>query len=357
MKASAHPTLRGIGRRDLLKIGAAAGLASLPLAASQAAAPVRKIALEEHFSMPDLEKRGLVARPTRSDAIFADIERRLNDFGDLRLAAMDSAGIDLSVLSATTPGIQGEKDAAMAVRLARQANDLLAREVQKKPLRLAGFAAVPLQDPAAAVEELQRAIKDLGFKGALINGQTNGHYLDDERFLPFWERVQELDVPVYLHPGELSDMPAMFAGRPELGGPVWAWTADTGAHALRLIFAGTFRRFPRLKVILGHMGETLPFLLWRIDNRYELEVGRPLAPDARPSFFFRRNFVITTSGVCDNGPLIEAIAALGEDNVMFSVDYPYQDSKEAGDFIDNAPISDAVRAKICNGTAKRVLHL
>ncbi|MBS0519862.1 MAG: amidohydrolase [Proteobacteria bacterium] len=318
---------------------------------------MRKIALEEHFATAELEKRGLVARPTRSETLFADIERRLADFDELRLAAMDSAGIDLSVLSATTPGVQGEKDTATAIRLAQQANDLLAQQVHKRPGRYAGFAAVPLQDPAAAIKELQRAIKDLGFKGTLINGQTNGHYLDDERFLPFWEAVQDLDVPVYLHPGDLPDKPAMFAGRPELNGPVWAWTADTGAHALRLIFSGLFTRLPRLKVILGHMGETLPFLLWRIDNRYELEVGKSLAPDARPSFFFRRNFVITTSGVCDNAPLIDALSALGEDNILFSVDYPYQDSKQAGDFIDNAPVSDAVRAKICNGNAKRVLHL
>jgi 2,3-dihydroxybenzoate decarboxylase len=166
-----------------------------------------------------------------------------------------------------------------------------------------------------------------------------------------------LDVPIYLHPGELSDHPAMFAGRPQLDGPVWAWTADTGAHALRLIFAGTFKRFPRLKVILGHMGETLPYLLWRIDDRYALQTGRPLAPDERPSFFFRRNFVITTSGVCDPNPLADALAALGDDKVLFSVDYPYQDSRQAGDFIESAPLSDAVRAKICNGNAKRVLRL
>jgi 2,3-dihydroxybenzoate decarboxylase len=349
--------LPGIGRRNFFKVSAAVGLVGLPIARPMAAAAMRKIALEEHFTTAAFEKLGLVARPTASDALFADIERRLSDFGELRLAAMDEAGIDMSVLSLTTPGVQGEKDARTAIRLAREANDLLAREVQKRPQRYAGFAALPLQDPAAAANELQRAIKDLGFKGALINGQTNGHYLDDERYLPIWERVQELDVPVYLHPGELSDQPAMFAGRPELDGPVWAWTADTGGHALRLIFGGIFKRFPRLKVILGHMGETLPFLLWRIDNRYELQVGRPLAPEARPSFFFRRNFVITTSGVCDAGPLTEAIGALGEDNVMFSVDYPYQSSKVAGDFIDSAPLSDAVRAKVCHGNARRILRL
>ena len=189
--------------------------------------------------------------------------------------------------------------------------------------------------------------------------QTNGHYLDDERFLPFWERVQELDVPVYLHPGELPDQPAMFAGRPQLDGPVWAWTADTGGHALRLTSSGgTFKRFPRLKVILGDTGETLPYLLWRIDDRYALQTGGTLVPpDARPSFFFRRNFVITTSGVLDANPLADAIAALGEDNVLVFGRLSLSRLKQSGDFLDNAPLSDAVRAKICSGNAKRVLHL
>lgn len=149
----------------------------------------------------------------------------------------------------------------------------------------------------------------------------------------------------------------MFAGRPELAGPVWAWTADIGAHALRLIFSGLFKRLPQLKVVIGHMGETLPFLLWRIDDRFELQLGRPLAPEERPSFFFRRNFVITTSGVCDPNPLVGALAALGDDNVLFSVDYPYQDSRQAGDFLDDAPVGEAVRAKIASANARRILKL
>ncbi len=349
--------MHGISRRGFVKIGAAAGLAGLPVTRPKAATLTRKIALEEHFTTPELAKRGLVARPTRGDVLFADIERRLGDFDALRLAAMDEAGIDLSVLSITTPGIQGEKGARAAIRLAQEANDLLAREVRKRPQRYAGFAALPLQDPVAAAVELRRAIKELGFKGALVNGQTDGHYLDDDRYLPFWERVQELDVPVYLHPGELSDLPTMLAGRPELSGPVWAWTADTGAHALRLIFSGIFKRFPRLKIILGHMGETLPYLLWRLDSRYQLQLGEPVDPDARPSTIFRRHFVVTTSGVFDPGPLAEAIGALGEDNVLFSVDYPYEDPRVAADFIDSAPLGDTVRAKICHGNARRILHL
>ncbi len=317
---------------------------------------MRKIALEEHFSTPALAQK-YVARPTRSEKLFIDIERRLADFDQLRLETMDKAGIDLCVLSVTTPGVQAETDAHMAIRLARDANDLLAREVQKRPTRYAGFAHLPTQNGAAAAAELERAVKQLGFKGALINGQTNGHYLDADMYLPFWERVQDLEVPVYVHPGELADKPAMFAGRPELDGPVWAWTADTGAHALRLVFAGTFKRFPKLKIILGHMGETLPFFLWRFDSRWQMEVGEELAPDDLPSAIIKRHLAITTSGVCACAPLLDAIAALGDDSVMFSVDYPYEDTQTAANFIDTAPVSEAVRTKICHGNAERILRL
>jgi 2,3-dihydroxybenzoate decarboxylase len=169
--------------------------------------------------------------------------------------------------------------------------------------------------------------------------------------------VQELDVPIYLHPGAMADQPAMFAHRPELGGPIWAWTAETAAHALRLVFGGTLTRFPKVKIILGHMGETLPFLLWRFDSRREFDLGEKLAPDARPSAIIRRSIAITTSGVCDPVALAAAIQALGEDNVMFSVDYPYEDPQIAADFIESAPIGEKVRAKVCHGNAERLLRL
>jgi 2,3-dihydroxybenzoate decarboxylase len=351
-----RPHSPGLSRRDLMRVSAGIAMTQVLDAEAKAAGVTRKIALEEHFTTPELAKK-YVARPTRSDTRFADIERRLADFDQLRLETMDMAGIDLAVLSVTTPGVQAEADAKTAIRLARDANDLLARQVQKRPQRYAGFAHLPMQDAGAAAAELERAVKQLGFKGALINGQTNGHYLDADMYLPFWERVQDLDVPVYLHPGELADHPAMFAGRPELNGPVWVWTADTGAHALRLVFGGAFKRFPKLKIILGHMGETLPFLLWRFDSRWQLELGEELPRDALPSAIIRRNFVITTSGVCAPGPLADAIGALGEDSVMFSVDYPYEDTQTAAAFIESAPISEVVRAKVCHGNAKRLLRL
>ena len=317
---------------------------------------MRKIALEEHFTTPELAKN-YVARPTQSDALFADVERRLADFDELRLEMMDKTGIEMMVLSVTTPGVQGVSDSREAIRLAHSANDFLAREVQKRPDRYAGFAHLAMQDAGAAAAELERAVRELGFRGALINGQTNGHYLDEDQYVPFWERVQELDVPVYLHPGNMADHPAMFAHRPELDGPIFAWTADTAAHALRLVFGGTLTRFPKVKIVLGHMGETLPFLLWRLDSRREFDLAEKLAPDALPSAIIKRNIAITTSGVCDAGALLAAIQALGDDNVMFSVDYPYEDPQVAADFIESAPIGEDVRAKVCYRNAERLLHL
>lgn len=317
---------------------------------------MRKIALEEHFTTPELAG-SYVARPTQSDALFADVERRLADFDGLRLEMMDRTGIERMVLSVTTPGVQGVRDTREAVRLARSANDFLAREVHRRPDRYAGFAHLALQDPGEAAAELERAVRELGFRGALINGQTNGHYLDEDRYLPFWERVEALAVPVYLHPGAMADAPAMFAHRPELGGPIWAWTAETAAHALRLVFGGTLTRFPKVRIILGHMGETLPFLLWRLDSRRQFDLGETLPPEALPSAIIRRSIKVTTSGVCDPGALAATIQALGEDNVMFSVDYPYEDPDIAAGFIDTAPLSEEVRAKVCHGNAERLLGL
>ncbi len=314
---------------------------------------MNKIALEEHFSTPELYRR-FAPKPPRSKE---EVQRRLADFDQLRLESMDQAGIEMAVLSATNPGVQAERDLDTATRLARETNDLLAEEIRKRPLRYAGFAHLPTHEGVAAAAELDRCINELGFKGAMINGQTNGQYLDEEIYFPFWERVQELDVPIYLHPGMLHDQPSMFTGHPELDGPLWSWTADTGAHALRLIFSGTFIRFPKLRIILGHMGETLPYFLSRFDSRWQFFLGKKLPKEELPSIIFLRHFYITTSGVCDPTALQHAISVMGEDRVMFSVDYPFEDSQTAADFIDTAPLSEEVRAKICHGNARRILKL
>jgi 2,3-dihydroxybenzoate decarboxylase len=317
---------------------------------------LKKIALEEHFITESLARYAAGNRPTKDAETFAELRRRLADFDSLRLEAMDQAGIEFAVLSATVPGVQAEPDSAAAVNLARRANDDLAIQIRKRPARYGGFAALPMQAPAAAADELERAIRQLGFLGAMINGNTFGHYLDEERFAPFWERVDELKAPIYLHPTDPADHPAMFAGRPELNGSTWAWTVEAATHALRLVFGGIFRRFRGVSIILGHMGETLPYILWRLDNRAR-RADPALLPEDMPSAIIKRNFWITTTGVCDRAALLMAIENLGEDRVMFSVDYPYESCEIAADFLEKAPVSMQVRTKIAHGNAARLLRI
>jgi len=316
---------------------------------------VGKIALEEHFITEELVPYAAGNRPTRDDAVFVELRRRLADFCESRLAGMDEAGIEFAVLSATVPGVQAEPEPERSVGLARRTNDRLAEEVRRRPDRYGGFAALPLQDPVAAAAELERAVTQLGLAGAMVNGHTLGHYLDETRFDPFWEAAESLGAPIYLHPTDPVGQPAMFAGRPELNGAVWSWTVEGATHALRLIFGGTLRRFPRLRLILGHMGETLPAVLWRIDNRARAVAGRDLDREETPSWLFRRNFWITTTGVCDPAALMTAIANVGEDRVMFSVDYPYESGRVATAFVEAAPLSEAVRRKVCRENAAALL--
>ncbi len=315
-----------------------------------------RVALEEHFICPDFLEYLAKGMPRVSPASYAGLIEDLSDFGDKRLAAMDGAGVRLAVLSLSGPGVQVERDAGLAVRRARDANDFLAAEVQRRPDRYAGFAHLAMQDPAAAADELERCVRDLGFVGSMVNGHTEGVYLDHPRHDPFWERMQALDAPLYLHPGDSFQRPYVLEGCDELLKPVWEWTIETSSHFLRLVFAGVFDRFPRLKIVLGHMGETLPYALWRLDSRAALIADkRPL--DLKPSDYLKRNLFVTTSGQCDDVPLIAALAALGPDHVMFSVDYPYEDSVTAGRFLDHAAIEDAVRRKVASDNAASLMRL
>lgn len=315
-----------------------------------------KIAIEEHFSGPGFEKYMDDVAGKFDPGVLSAIEKVLPDFENERIKAMDDSGVKIAVLSQTAPGIQQEPDIATAIRSSIDVNDFLAEQISKNPTRYRGFACVPLQDPAAAAKELERCVVQLGFVGVLVNGHTLGRYLDEKEFWPFLEQLEQLDVPLYLHPGNPYDNPHMYAGRPELEGATWSWTCETATHALRLIFGGTFDLFPNLKIILGHMGETIPFYLWRIDSRAMTSTqGRSMRQP--PSAYFRQHFAITTSGVCANAPLLCSIAEIGEDNVMFSIDYPYEDSSVAADFIDQAPLTDAVRKKVCYENAHRLLKL
>ncbi len=317
---------------------------------------MKKIALEEHFITPDfLEYTRKSDFAAMNPNVTGDFQARLLDIDHLRIEAMNKAGIELSVLSLTDPGVQGNMPANIAEKLASQTNEFLVEKIAKHPKRFRGFATLALQNPLSAASELERCVRDYQFLGALVNGQTNGLYLDEEMFYPFWEKVEELGVPVYLHPGSPQTMPLSYKGHPELSGALWGWTVETGTHALRLLFSGLFDRFPRLSLILGHMGETLPYLLWRLDSRWNI-IKQPKKLKKVPSQYIKENFYVTTSGMCSNGPLLCAIQELGEERVMFSVDYPYESSEVAAQFLEQAPITDAIREKICYRNAETLLQ-
>jgi 2,3-dihydroxybenzoate decarboxylase len=315
---------------------------------------MKKIALEEHFMAPGLEgywesTMGNVARP-----MYEHVSRRLADFGELRLSDMDAAGIEVAVLGLAGPGVQIERDAKLASQKAAQANDFLADVVRNNPERYSGFAHLALQDPVGAGNELERCVRDLGFCGAMINGHTNGQYLDDPALYPFWERVEALGTPIYLHPTDPVATYSVLVGCDSLKRAMWEWGLETGTHALRLIFNGVFDRFPRAKVILGHLGETLPFLLWRFDSRaklYGLNLKRV------PSEYIKNNIWVTTSGMFAADPLLCSINALGHRRVMFSADFPFESTREACKFMDDAPINDAIKNDIAFNNAKSFLGL
>jgi 2,3-dihydroxybenzoate decarboxylase len=313
---------------------------------------VKKIALEEHFLCPGFEDYW---NPTAADLPVAKRNQalaRLADFGETRLATMDRAGIERAILGLAGPGVQAERDTAIAIRNARSANDFLAREIQKRPERYSGFAHLPLQDAKAATDELERCMKELKFCGAMINGHTNGQYLDHPSLYPFWERAEALGALIYLHPADPIVPAPVLEGHKGLRRATWEWTFETGSHALRLIFGGVFDRFPRAKLGLGHLGETLPFLLWRLDSRagpdfYAIKLAKP------PSHYIKENIVVTTSGMSSAEPLNCTIAALGADSIMFGADYPFENAEEAGHFIDSVSLSHDIRIAICSGNAEK----
>ena len=318
---------------------------------------MRLFALEEHFVMNDplhIERwrsmAAIIPQP-----VIEKILPALTDVGEGRLEAMSRAGIEMAVLS-NAGSVQGILDPTIAMRLAREANDYLAGIIQRHPTRYAGLATVPLQDPVAGVVELERAVLQLGMKGVMVFGTTNGQYLDHDRFTPFWERVEALGCPVYLHAADAPVMPVGLVGRPELLGPTWAWTAETATHALRLVMGGVFERHPGARVVLGHMGEALPYLLWRLDRR-AMAFGSGGKPHTRPSDIIRRNLAMTTAGVCSDIALTCALESVGMENVMFSVDHPFEDMDESSAWFHAAPLSGVQQEAIAWRNAQRLLRL
>ena len=293
-------------------------------------------------------------------ALVAEQQAKLADLGATRLRDMDAGGIDLQVISHTVSGIvflPGSED----VRLARAANDQLAAAVAAHPDRFAGFATLPMTDPEAAADELERAVRSLGFKGAMINGTTNGRFLDDPSFLPILERAVALDVPIYIHPAEppATVREAYYSGfdpavNYSLSTAGWGWHSEVGIHALRLILAGVFDRLPTLQIIIGHMGEMIPFMLARINN-----VLTPVAKHLQHAVpdYFLQNFYITTSGFFTDPPLLLALQTMGADRIIFSVDYPYSANEQGRVFLDSASISPADKEKISHLNAERLLKL
>lgn len=317
---------------------------------------IRKIALEEHFMTPGFEGYSETFTQHFAGQAERDLQRRLANLSDERICEMDAAGIELMVLSQTGPGVQVEKDPPLAARSAARSNDYLADAISHHPDRLAGFASLAMHDPAAASRELRRATRDLGFLGAMVHGHTLGTYYDSPAYDEFWETLQDLDVPLYLHPADAAVPPACFADHPVLSGAVWGWGVETGTHALRLLFSGVFDRFPRVRILLGHMGEGLPFYRWRFDSRFAVySQGVELA--GPPSSYFGRNIFVTTTGVCSPAVLTCVIEEMGADAVLWSVDYPYESALVAADFIEKAPLAAELRQQICSGNAERILRL
>jgi gamma-resorcylate decarboxylase len=314
-----------------------------------------KIAIEEHFVTPELED--LVLNPGWPADAFRKTLDRLEDFEGERLEVMDRHGIEMSVLSLASDGIQGIDDPADALARARQANDALAAIVANRPDRFAGFAAVALQDPAAAAHEAERAVRELGFRGVLVNGYSNGApYYDDERYLPFWEAMEGLGVPFYLHPrNPLESQRAIYDGRPELLGPTWAFAVETATHALRLIVSGLFDRFPKLTVILGHLGEGLPFQTYRLEQRLKRRADVSL--ERLPTQVLRENFYVTVSGNYHTASLIGVLLELGADRVMFAADHPFEDVADGASWFDAVAISESDREKIGRLNVLRLLGL
>src|SRR6266700_2390631 len=321
---------------------------------------MRTIAIEEHFLASGFREALQRSVAGSNGGLPPQLETKLADLGSNRLKDMDAGGIDLQVLSHTVTGMDA-LPADEDVRLAQQANDQLAETIATHLSRFAGFATLPMTNPDAAAVELERAVRSLGMKGAAINGTTNGRFLDDPAFLPILERAVALDVPIYIHPG-IPPAPvreAYYAGFDpavnfalSTGG--WGWHSETGIHALRLILSGVFDRLPGLQIIIGHMGEMLPFMLARINN-----VFSPLTKQLQRSVpeYFLQNFHITTSGFFTEPPLLLLLQIVGADRIIFSVDYPFSTNEQGRAFLTSASISPADKEKISHLNAERLLKI
>jgi 2,3-dihydroxybenzoate decarboxylase len=324
---------------------------------------MRVIAIEEHFITP-LYREKVGANEfrnfylkSRGEQLGHDIVQQNSDLGAERLAHMDAAGVDVQVLSFGSPGPQAF-GAEVAIPMARDANDRLYQAIQKNPGRFAGFAALPTADPDAAAQELERCVSKLGFKGAMIHGHTRGSFLDERKYWTIFERAQALGVPIYLHPTlpHPDAAKAYFEGYEELARAGWGFAVDTSCHFLRIVFAGVFDAYPRLRIILGHLGEGLPFAMHRLnDHTWRSAARRGLRKT--PLQYLRENLLVTTSGNWYEPAFLCTLLALGADNILFAIDWPYEANKTGTEFLRKISISEADREKIAHLNAERLLGL
>jgi gamma-resorcylate decarboxylase len=318
----------------------------------------RKIALEEHFTLPESSEAGYAELRDVSN-----LRLKLLDVGSGRIAEMDRCGLEICILSHNGPAIQAIPAVSQAIATSRRTNDYLAEHIAKYPKRLKAFAALPLQDPQAAAQELTRCVKELGFCGALVNGFSqigeadSAVYYDLPQYRPFWATVEELDVPFYLHPrAPLATRQQAYEGHPWLVGAAWGFAAETSIHALRLMGSGLFDEYPKLRVILGHLGEGVPFSVWRIDHRIS-KLTQGTKAKLSMGHYLRKNLYITTSGNFHTQALTDVILEVGADRVLYSVDYPYEDMAEAAEWFDHAAISEPNRLKIARTNAQKLFGL
>ncbi len=324
---------------------------------------MKRICVEEHWGTPEVAqmKAQWLARTGLSVSVNSAetplVGPRIGDFEKFRLPLMDESGITMQVLSSGSPGVQGIVDRETAVAAAQKINDGGAEIIQKYRGRFAGFACLPTQDPKAAADELERSVTRLGFKGAMIQGHTNFEYLDEQKYWVLWERAEALGVPIYLHIMEPShEARKIYEGHPELEGPIWSWGVEAATHALRIIGAGVFDAFPKAILILGHLGESLPYLLGRLDEGYVMAFkSRKLK--RLFSQYIKENVIITTSGKYQPEALACAVSAMGADRILFAADCPWVSPKEAVELIERTPISDLDKEKIYHLNAERWLKL
>ncbi|MBL8552144.1 MAG: amidohydrolase [Hyphomonadaceae bacterium] len=341
------------------------------------ASKLRKIATEEAFSIPEVAAalREVARSPSQSldknlvkgiydplkpgegyDAL--DFLSGLLDVEDRRLKEMDKLGVDMHLLSLTAPGVQ-MFDADTATELAALANDRLAEICRRHPTRFAGLATFAPQSPKRAAKEMERAIEKLKLNGFILNSHTNDEYLDDPKYWPALEAAEALGACIYIHPRAASygfKGPLQDYG---MDSAMWGYGMETGTHAVRMMCSGLFDRFPKLTICLGHMGEAIPFWLWRLDFMNTRAQAGGRAPKTKLSMaeYFQRNFVITTSGVEDHLALDYAVKKLGPDNVLWAIDYPYQPQKPAIEFMDSAPLEEETKAKLYHKNAERIFRI